>query len=160
MRCPSRSTHKAYPEATPLVHSDRGFGYTRAAYKNKLSEYGMTQSMSRVSRCIDNGVCEGFQGQFKDILFILYPGITSKDEMWKAIQGTYEYYVNHYPQKRLKGKTCGQVRKEIQRQTEFIQYPIVPASRYIQYWNSIEQKKQNQIHKIIDELKKEPNLLV
>lgn len=154
------NAHKAYPEATPLVHSDRGFGYTRAAYKNKLSEYGMTQSMSRVSRCIDNGVCEGFQGQFKDILFILYPGITSKDEMWKAIQGTYEYYVNHYPQKRLKGKTCGQVRKEIQRQTEFIQYPIVPASRYIQYWNSIEQKKQNQIHKIIDELKKEPNLLV
>lgn len=72
------NAHKAYPDATPLVHSDRGFGYTRAVYKSKLIEYGMTQSMSRLSKCIDNGVCEGFQGQFKDILFILNPNITSK----------------------------------------------------------------------------------
>lgn len=58
------NAHKAYPDATPLVDSDRGIGYTRAGYKSKLIEYGMTQSMSRVSKCIDNGVCEGFQGQF------------------------------------------------------------------------------------------------
>ncbi len=80
------NAHKAYPEAKPLVHSDRGFAYTRRVYKFKLSEYGMSQSMSRVSKCIDNGVCEGFQGQFKDILFILYPNITSKDEMRQAIK--------------------------------------------------------------------------
>ena len=68
--------------------------------------------MSRVSRCIDNGVCEGFQGQFKDILFILYPKIETKEQMIEAIYGTLDYYINHYPQKRLKGKTCGQVRIE------------------------------------------------
>ena len=46
------------------------YSYTRQVYKFKLDEYGMSQSMSRVSKCIDNGVCEGFQGQFKDMLFI------------------------------------------------------------------------------------------
>ena len=79
----------------------------------------MSQSMSRVSKCIDNGVCEGFQGQFKDMLFILYPNITSKEEMRQAIKGTLDYYINHYPQKRLNGKTCGQVRKESLEQNEY-----------------------------------------
>ncbi|MDY5251831.1 MAG: hypothetical protein SPH32_03730, partial [Erysipelotrichaceae bacterium] len=70
-------------------------------YKAKLAEYSMSQSMSRVSKCIDNGVCEGFQGQFKDMLFVLYPNISSKDEMIKAIKGTLDYYINHYPQKSM-----------------------------------------------------------
>lgn len=59
--------HSTYPNATTLFHSDRGFQYTRKVFKTKLNEYGMTQSMSRISRCIDNGPYEGFQGLFKDI---------------------------------------------------------------------------------------------
>lgn len=136
--------HETYPEATPLIHSDRGFAYTRKVYRSKLNRYNMSQSMSRISKCIDNGVCEGFQGQFKDMLFILYPKISSKDEMRAAIKGTLDYYINHYPQKRLSGKTCGQVRKESMEQKEFTQYPIVPAARYVRYWNEIEAKKKRQ----------------
>ena len=155
------NAHNAYPEATPLVHSDRGFAYTRQVYKLKLDEYGMSQSMSRVSKCIDNGVCEGFQGQFKDMLFILYPNITTKEEMIEAIQGTLDYYIHHYPQKRLDGKTCGQVRKECLKQKEFIQYPIVSASKYVKYWNEIEAKKKQQKETIketiIEEIKNNPN---
>lgn len=124
------TAHKAYPDATPLVHSDRGFGYTRAVYKSKLIEYGMTQSMSRVSKCIDNGVCEGFQGQFKDILFILNPNITSKEEMREAIKKTLDYYINHYLQKMFQGKTCGQVREELLEQSEYMDYPIVQSNRH------------------------------
>ncbi|MCI5774803.1 MAG: IS3 family transposase, partial [Erysipelotrichaceae bacterium] len=138
------NAHSAYPKAMPLVHSDRGFAYTRQVYKAKLAEYSMSQSMSRVSKCIDNGVCEGFQGQFKDMLFVLYPNISSKNEMIKAIKGTLDYYINHYPQKRLKGKSCGQVRKESLKQNEFSQYPIVPAKKYVRYWNEIEAKKIRQ----------------
>lgn len=67
----------------------------------------MTQSMSRVSRCIDNGPCESFQVRFKDILFVLYPNIKNKEEMKELIKETLDYYINHYTQKRLKGKTCG-----------------------------------------------------
>lgn len=140
------SAHNKYPEATPLVHSDRGFAYTRQVYKNKLDEYEMSQSMSRVSRCIDNGVCEGFQGQFKDILFILYPNIETKQQMIEAIYGTLDYYINHYPQRRLKGKTCGQARKEaiisMNTNSEVIYYPIKQSSKYIKFWADIEAKKQ------------------
>lgn len=81
---------------------------------------------------------------------ILYPNITSKEKMIEAIQGTYEYYVNHYPQRRLKGKTCGEVRAESLNQKEYEQYPIVPAQRYLKYWNAIEQKKQKAIKRIIE----------
>jgi putative transposase len=134
--------HNAYPEATPLYHSDRGFQYTRSAFKTKLERYGMTQSMSRVSRCIDNSPCEGFQGIFKDILFILYPHIQSKEEMIQAIYGTLDYYRNEYPQKRYKGKTCGHVRQEAMQTSEPVIYPIKHANRYIKFWTNIEQKKQ------------------
>lgn len=50
----------ANPEATPLVHSDRGFQYTNRMFHAKLEATGMTQSMSRVAKCIDNGPMEGF----------------------------------------------------------------------------------------------------
>ena len=136
------NAHRRYPEAKPLVHSDRGFAYTRNVWRNQLIEYGMKQSMSRVSRCIDNGPCEGFQGQFKDILFILYPNIRTKEEMITAINGTLEYYINKYPQKRFKGKTSGQVRQEALSAESITQYPIKQSNRYIRFWKDIELKKQ------------------
>lgn len=43
------------PEAKPIFHSDRGFQYTSKKFKRKLEKAGMTQSMLRVGRCIDNG---------------------------------------------------------------------------------------------------------
>lgn len=141
--------HNAYPEATPLYHSDRGFQYTRSTFKTKLKKYGMVQSMSRVSCCIDNGPCEGFHGIFKDILFILYPHIQSKEEMIQAIYGTLDYYRNEYPQKRYKGKTCGQVRQEALQTSEPVIYPIKQANRYIRFWVNIEQKKQQALQQAI-----------
>ena len=51
---------KANPDAHPLFHSDRGFQYTSHAFHHMLEESGMTQSMSRVAHCIDNGPMEGF----------------------------------------------------------------------------------------------------
>ena len=122
--------HNKYPDSTPVYHSDRGFAYTRTVFKNLLQSYGMTQSMSRVSRCIDNGPCESFQGRFKDILFILYPDIKTKDQMLVAIEGTLNYYINSYPQKRFNGKTCGQVREEALSSNEPINYPIKKANKY------------------------------
>jgi len=54
-----------YPDAHPHFHSDRGFQYTSKSFKAKLDEHGMTQSMSRAGRCIDNGPMEGFWGALK-----------------------------------------------------------------------------------------------
>lgn len=135
-------THEKYPDAHPLAHSDRGFQYTRQVYKSLLESYGMTQSMSRVSRCIDNGPCENFQGIFKEILFILYPNITNKQEMIEAIYKTLDYYINEYPQTRFKGKTAGEVWNEAMNNDNPIVYPIHKSNRYIKYWNHIEELKQ------------------
>lgn len=56
---------KANPGAHPIFHSDRGFQYTNRVFHAKLEEAGMTQSMSRVAHCIDNGPMEGFWGILK-----------------------------------------------------------------------------------------------
>ncbi len=56
---------KANPDAHPIFHSDRGFQYTNRAFYTKLVKAGMTQSMSRVAKCIDNGPMEGFWGILK-----------------------------------------------------------------------------------------------
>lgn len=48
-----------------LFHSDRGFQYTSKTFKHMLDECGMIQSMSRVSKCIDNGPMEGVWGTIK-----------------------------------------------------------------------------------------------
>lgn len=53
------------PDAHPLFHSDRGFQYTNRVFHSKLEKAGMTQSMSRVAKCIDNGPMEGFWGIIK-----------------------------------------------------------------------------------------------
>ena len=53
------------PNAHPLFHSDRGFQYTSRTFHKKLLDAGMTQSMSRVGRCIDNCPMEGFWGMLK-----------------------------------------------------------------------------------------------
>ncbi|MEY8389689.1 IS3 family transposase [Oscillospiraceae bacterium 38-13] len=50
----------ANPDAHPLFHSDRGFPYTTRVFHDKLAAAGMTQGMSRVGKCIDNGPMEGF----------------------------------------------------------------------------------------------------
>ena len=50
------------PSAHPIFQSDRGFQYTSNVFHQKLLDHGMTQSMSRVGKCIDNGPMEGFWG--------------------------------------------------------------------------------------------------
>ena len=48
------------PGAQPLFHSDRRFQYTNREFHTKLVNAGITQSMSRGAKCIDNGPMEGF----------------------------------------------------------------------------------------------------
>lgn len=53
------------PSAHPLFHSDRGYQYTNRTFHGMLVKADMTQSMSRVGKCIDNGPMEGFWGILK-----------------------------------------------------------------------------------------------
>jgi transposase InsO family protein len=79
------------PDAHPLFHSDRGFQYTSRAFHTKLENAGMTQSMSRVGKCIDNGPMEGFWGILKRER---YYGrrFTCRDELVKMIKDYIVYY--------------------------------------------------------------------
>ena len=81
-------------------HSDRGFQYTSHAFHYMLDDAGMTQSMSRVAHCIDNGPMEGFWGILKREE---YYGrrFTSKQELILMIQNYIVYYNTQRVQRNL-----------------------------------------------------------
>lgn len=86
--------HQTYPDAKPIFHSDRGFQYTSKIFKKKLDDTGMTQSMSRVSRCIDNGPMESFWGMMKSEMYHLKK-FNTFEELEAAIIEYINYYNNH-----------------------------------------------------------------
>lgn len=87
---------------SPLLHSDRGFQYTSHGFKRRIDKAGMTQSMSRVGRCIDNGPMESFWGTLKCEKYYLHKYETF-EELSNAID-EYIYFYNHDRyQKRLNG---------------------------------------------------------
>lgn len=87
-----KATVKAHPDAHQLFHSDRGFQYTNQTFHHMLEEAGMTQSMSRVAHCIDNGPMEGFWGILKREKYY-GSRFTSKQEFVRMIRD-YIYYYN------------------------------------------------------------------
>ena len=95
---------KAYPDAKPIFHSDRGFQYTTKTFKEELKKAGMTQSMSRVGHCIDNGPMEGFWGILKSEMYYLHK-FEDYESLKKATEDYIEYYNNIRYQKRLKCMT-------------------------------------------------------
>lgn len=88
------------PDAHPLFHSDRGFQYTSRTFHKKLLDAGMTQSMSRVGRCIDNGPMEGFWGILKRECYYGQT-FTSRERLVSTIEDYIDYYNNRRYQHRL-----------------------------------------------------------
>ena len=84
------------PGATPIFHSDRGYQYTSKEFRQKIINAGMTQSMSRVAHCIDNGPMEGFWGVMKREMYYTRKFRTKED----LIQ-TIEKYLDYYTTKRV-----------------------------------------------------------
>jgi len=83
-----------------FFHSDRGFQYTGNAFHDKLTKHGMTQSMSRVGKCIDNGPMEGFWGILKRECYYK-KRFTSREAIISMIEDYIEYYNNKRYQRRL-----------------------------------------------------------
>jgi putative transposase len=92
----------AYPGASPIIHSDRGYQYTSNEFKHKLDAAGMTHSMSRVGKCIDNGPMEGFWGILKCEKYYLHKYNTYED-LSNAIDEYIIFYNTKRLQKRLNG---------------------------------------------------------
>lgn len=90
---------KKYPDAKPLFHSDRGFQYTCKLFRAKLDTQGMTQSMSRVGCCIDNGPMEAFWGTLKAEMYYLH-----KFSDFATLKAAIERYIDFYNNWRYQGK--------------------------------------------------------
>jgi transposase InsO family protein len=91
---------EANPGVCPLFHSDRGFQYTNRMFRSKVKSAGMTQSMSRVAKCIDNGPMEGFWGIIKRECYY-GKRFTSKKAVVEMIEKYMEYYNNKRLQRNL-----------------------------------------------------------
>ena len=118
------------PDAKPIFHSDRGFQYTSKIFQNKLQKQGITQSMSRVGHCIDNGPTENFWGIVKSEMY--YPNtFTDGHALRNAIADYMTFYSTERMQERFKGKTPAEVRAEALATDTPAQYPI-PENKRIQ----------------------------
>ena len=96
---------QAAPGSTPIIHSDRGFQYTSWGFKKRLEAYGLTQSMSRVGKCIDNGPMEGFWGTLKCEKYYLH-----KYQTFEALKKDIDDYIYFYNYERLQAKLNSLVR--------------------------------------------------
>ena len=98
-----------------------------------LKEQGMTQSMSRVHCCIDNGPMEGFWGIMKCEMYHYGKHYNTKDELIKAIDDWIHYYMYERYQRRFGVKTPYEVRREALSLQRPNQYPILENKRIIKY---------------------------
>ena len=101
----------ANPDAKPLFHSDRGIQYTSGVFKRKLDDAGLTQSMSRIGRCIDNGPMEGFWGTLKAEMFHLNR-FNDYDSLQNAVESYIQFYNFERYQKNLNGLTPFEFRSQ------------------------------------------------
>lgn len=125
---------KKNPGATPILHSDRGFQYTSKVFQAKLKEANITQSMSRVGRCIDNGPTEGFWGIIKSEMYYLNK-FHSHKELEDALENYINFYNNERLQERFNDKTPMEVRIEaLNTVTEPIKYLIKENKRTQKYY--------------------------
>jgi transposase InsO family protein len=86
----------------PMLHSDRGYQYTSLYFKQMLDEAEITQSMSRVGRCIDNGPIESFWGTLKCEKYYLHTYRT-----FEQLKQDVEDYIHFYNYERLQAKLNG-----------------------------------------------------
>lgn len=120
------------PEAKPIFHSDRGYQYTSKVFQTMLQKKGMSQSMSRVGHCIDNGPTEGLWGIIKSEMYCMYK-ITDEASLRSAIHGYMKFYAEGRPQERFHNKTPYEVRQEAMHAETAISYPIAENKRITAY---------------------------
>ena len=89
-----------FPEAKPLLHSDRGVQYTSRSFREKMEHAGIRQSMSRVGCCLDNAPMEGFWGILKSEMY--YPHrFDDYNSLYEAVCEYIDFYNNVRYQKNL-----------------------------------------------------------
>nr|WP_254908661.1 IS3 family transposase [Halomonas citrativorans] len=93
---------KLADQDAPLLHSDQGWQYQMPAYRRKLAEQGVTQSMSRKGNCLDNAAMESFFGTLKSEYFYL-----NRFDTIEQLQAGIRHYIHYYNHERIKSKLKG-----------------------------------------------------
>lgn len=95
----------------PLLHSDQGWHYQMKAYRKKLIDHGLTQSMSRRGNCLDNAAMESFFGTLKSEFFYLNK-FADVDELQAGLHRYIRYYNHDRIKLKLKGLSPVQYRTQ------------------------------------------------
>lgn len=85
------------PSERPMLHSDQGWQYRMPAFRKRLQENGLVQSMSRRGNCLDNAAMESFFGTLKCELFYL-----NAFESVETLKGAIHEYIDYYNADRIK----------------------------------------------------------
>ena len=85
-----------------ILHSDQGWQYQHAHFRNTLKEHGIIQSMSRKGNCYDNCIMETFFGRLKNEMFY---GCEKEYESFESFAKAVEEYIDYYNNERIQAKT-------------------------------------------------------
>ena len=85
-----------------IMHSDQGWQYQHATYRNELRKHGVVQSMSRKGNCYDNCIMETFFGRLKNEMFY---GFEKEYTSFELFSRAIEEYIDYYNNRRIQAKT-------------------------------------------------------
>ena len=85
-----------------IFHSDQGWQYQHAYFRNTLKTHGIIQSMSRKGNCYDNCIMETFFGRLKNEM---YYGLEKEFDSFESFSCAIEEYIDYYNNKRIQAKT-------------------------------------------------------
>ena len=107
----AKAINTCAPEPGWMMHTDQGFQYQHASWRNLIGDNGGVQSMSRKANCYDNAVMENFFGHVKTEM---YHGevFDTVAEFNQAIDEYIGWYNTERVQQRLKGLTPMQYRNQ------------------------------------------------
>lgn len=83
-----------------IVHSDQGYHFTHASFRQTVQQCGARQSMSRKGNCLDNAPIESFFGYLKD--HVEASKCKNFEELNQQVTKEINYYNNERPQWDLK----------------------------------------------------------
>ena len=85
-----------------ILHSDQGWQYQHAYFRNEIQKHGIVQSMSRKGNCYDNSIMETFFGRLKNEL--LY-GCEKRFGTYEEFSVAMAQYIDYYNNERIQAKT-------------------------------------------------------
>ena len=98
-----KKAFERFPSVKGLImHSDQGWQYQHATYRNELQQHEIIQSMSRKGNCYDNCIMETFFGRLKNEMFY---GFEKTYTSFESFACSIDEYIDYYNNRRIQSKT-------------------------------------------------------